>query len=339
MSNQYYGQEVVNKNNEHGLIKNIDEAGRITVMFYDRDAVYAKGSFQKGFLQFTDPNLQSQIEELDDAFEEESLSKRLDGPLSELNSLIGLTGVKEQINELVSLIKITNYRKKMNLKTPVISHHLAFLGNPGTGKTTVANIVAKIYKELGILSSGHLVVADRSQLVAGYVGQTAIKTKTILKKALGGVLFIDEAYALCRGKDDSFGLEAIDTITGFMEDHRDNIAIIVAGYDAPMMQLFQTNPGLISRFNTRIKFQDYNGNELYQIFCKFFDENDYILTSSAQKKAFKALNELEGCESNARDMRNIFEKTIRKQATRLYSNDAPTKKQLMEIHSCDLCIA
>ncbi len=262
--------------------------------------------------------------------------KNLEVLLEELNALIGLDSVKTEINSLINLIKVRKLREEYNMPTIDMSYHMVYTGNPGTGKTTVARLVAKIYKELGILSEGNLVETDRSGLVAGYVGQTALKVKEVAERAIGGVLFIDEAYALSSGiGTNDFGGEAIDTLVKIMEDHRDNLVVIVAGYRDEMQQFLKSNTGLVSRFNKFINFIDYTNEELI-----------LILNSMAQKAGFeiddKALNavkdklssmeeEIRAQFGNARGIRNVFEKLIMNQANRIITYHEPTREQLSEI--------
>jgi SpoVK/Ycf46/Vps4 family AAA+-type ATPase len=197
---------------------------------------------------------------------EASPPEKLEDLQAELDSYIGLTRVKREVKTLVNLVKVHQMRKENGLPETEMSLHMVFSGNPGTGKTTVARIMARIYHSLGILSKGQLVEADRSGLVAGYVGQTAIKTRKVLEKALGGVLFIDEAYALNGSGDNDFGREALDTVLKYMEDHRDDLVVIAAGYDGLMDQFIRSNPGLESRFNRFLHFDDYTPQEMLEIF-------------------------------------------------------------------------
>jgi SpoVK/Ycf46/Vps4 family AAA+-type ATPase len=240
---------------------------------------------------------------------------------NEINDLIGLQGVKNEIQSLINLIKIQDARKGQGLKTNSLNYHLVFTGNPGTGKTTVARIVSKIYKELGILKKGHLIETDRSGLIAEYVGQTAVKVNKLVDSALDGVLFIDEAYSITDNEGNDFGKEAISTLLKRMEDDRERLVVIVAGYSIKMNDFLESNPGLSSRFNRYIDFEDYSQEDLYNIFQKFAESNQYELTESAKKtlKIFfkKALENKDENFGNGRFVRNTFEKTIEKQSNRI----------------------
>ena len=260
---------------------------------------------------------------------------------SELDALVGLSSVKEEIKTLSNFIKIQQKRKEQGLKSSSVSYHCVFTGNPGTGKTTVARIVAQIYKDLGILSKGHLVETDRAGLVAEYVGQTAVKTNKIIDSALDGVLFIDEAYSLI-GTGQDYGKEAIATLLKRMEDDRDRLVVILAGYSKEMQDFINTNPGLQSRFNRYIEFPDYSAEELLQIFEKNVTKFDYKLDKEAciaMAEYFQnAVENKDANFGNARFVRNIFEKTLEKQANRLSTDPDLDTEELTLITKEDLPI-
>lgn len=265
----------------------------------------------------------------------------LDSLLEELDSLIGLQSVKQEVRNLINLLKIIELREKNGLKAPPVTKHFVFTGNPGTGKTTVARLLSKIYCSLGILSKGHIVEVDRSGLVAGYMGQTAIKVKEVVDKAIGGVLFIDEAYALSNetpGGD--FGQEAIDTLVKAMEDHRDNLIVIVAGYPDLMEKFISSNPGLKSRFQKTLHFEDYNALELYHVFNRFCRLNDYKLSPEASDYLMDCLHNYTTHKTkdfgNARDMRNFLNLAISNQANRLLNADLSDTEALVTLTPLDL---
>ena len=266
----------------------------------------------------------------------EEKSELLQNSLKELNNLVGLDNVKKDVNDLINLLRVQELRKERGLNAVEISKHLVFSGNPGTGKTTVARILGKLYCGMGLLSKGHLIEVDRSGLVAGYVGQTALKTQGVIEDALGGILFIDEAYSLAiDGIDNDYGKEAIECILKAMEDNRDDFVVIVAGYSDLMEKFIESNPGLKSRFNKYIEFNDYKSDELHQIFHRFLDRNLYIISDEAdyELKLFFQQMYINRRKNfgNARDVRNIFEKIVSCQANRIVNIDNPSNEDIMKI--------
>ena len=275
------------------------------------------------------------------AVEGEAEPKRsLEELMAELDALIGLREVKEEVKSLVNLVKVRSLRLEAGLPAAPVSMHMVFTGNPGTGKTTVARLLGGLYAAIGALKKGQLVEVDRSGLVAGYVGQTAIKTGQVIESALGGVLFIDEAYSLASGGENDFGREAIETLLKAMEDHRDELVVIVAGYSEPMERFIASNPGLESRFNKYIHFPDYEPGELHDIFLMQCQKHGYVLSDEAGKKLRAVLEELyenrDENFGNARTVRNLFEDAISRQADRLAAADKPTRDDLMTLLPEDL---
>lgn len=261
-------------------------------------------------------------------------------PLTKLHGLIGLADVKVEVETLGNLARVFSLRKERGLPVPDMSFHLVFTGNPGTGKTTVARIIADIFGRLGLLSKGHLVEVDRSGLVANYVGQTATKTKDALDRAGGGVLFIDEAYSLSSGGDQDFGREAIETILKAMEDNRDDLVVIVAGYTKEMEDFLKSNPGLLSRFSKTICFPDYSPEEMVEIFRKFSDEAAYKLSDEASNCLLPVMEKRwEGRDSrfaNARDVRKMFEHSISDHARRISALSDITEIDLTTFSATDM---
>ena len=264
----------------------------------------------------------------------------LEEAMLKLNALEGLGRVKNEVGAWIDQVKVFNLRKEQGMAIPDMSYHMVFMGSPGTGKTTVARIIAQIYHALGLLSKGHLVEVDRSALVAGYIGQTAIKTQEIIQKALGGVLFIDEAYSLAGERNGDFGQEAIDTLLKAMEDNRSDLVVIVAGYDNLMEQFISSNPGLRSRFKNYIHFSDYTGDELYRIFCKFCEQNQYVVDYNARIKIKQYLNDMYEHRGNnfgnARDVRNLFEAIVTRQSMRVSQLHEPSIADMSLITVSDL---
>ena len=263
-------------------------------------------------------------------------------PYQELDDLIGLESVKQEVRSLANFVKLQKQREAQGLKTAKVSYHLVFYGSPGTGKTTVARIVGRIYKDLGVLKKGHTVETDRAGLCGEYVGKTGPKTDTVISKALDGVLFIDEAYSLVPegGAGNDYGQEAISTILKRMEDYRDRLVVIVAGYKDEMQRFIDSNPGLQSRFNRYIDFPDYSSGELTDIFKMYMKKNQYTLAPDAEeylKEQFEyAVAHKDRNFGNARFARNVFEKSIQQQANRLAGQTNLDKGRLSELTIEDL---
>ncbi len=258
--------------------------------------------------------------------------------LAELDGYIGLQTVKEEVHNLINMASVYQLRRQHDLPTTDMSLHLVFTGNPGTGKTMMARMMARIYRSLDILSRGQLVEVDRSGLVAGYVGQTAIKTQKVIEKAMGGVLFIDEAYALNGRSENDFGQEAIDTILKAMEDHRDDLVVIVAGYTDLMDRFIHSNPGLESRFNRFLLFDDYTTDEMVEIFRMQCKKGCYQLTEEARPliRDYIAEESADDSFGNARGVRNLFEHVLVAQNNRLAAMEKITREDLMTITADDV---
>ena len=261
--------------------------------------------------------------------------------LAELDGLCGLEQVKQDVKSLINLVKVRRLREEAGLPVPPMSLHLVFLGNPGTGKTTVARLLARLYHAIGVLPKGQLVEVDRSGLVAGFVGQTALKTQEVIQKAIGGVLFIDEAYALVnQDNGNDFGREAVEVLLKNMEDHRKDLVVIVAGYSQLMEKFIHSNPGLESRFNKYFYFEDYDGAQLFTILQSMCAKNGYVLTPEGEALARRELMDLyedrDENFGNARDVRNLFEQAVARQSDRVARLEAPTREQLMELRPEDL---
>lgn len=264
--------------------------------------------------------------------------EKMEDLLSELDTYIGLGAVKDEVHNLINMVQVYKLRKAHDLPTTDMSLHMVFTGNPGTGKTMMARLMARIYRSLGILSKGQLVEVDRSGLVAGYVGQTALKTGKAIEKAMGGVLFIDEAYALNGKSDNDFGQEAIDTVLKAMEDHRDDLVVIVAGYTDLMDKFIHSNPGLESRFNRFLLFEDYSLDEMMAIF-KMRCGKGYVLAEGAEELVRDYIAEENGDPEtfgNARGVRNILENIIVAQNNRLAKMENVTRDDLMKITPDDI---
>lgn len=276
------------------------------------------------------------MEKLVEAPEQAEDARNLSELLDELNQLVGLANVKATVNDLIAYQKVRKMREEHGLYAEKETMHLAFTGNPGTGKTTVARIIGHVYKQLGLLSKGHFLEVSRTDLIAGYQGQTALKVKKVVEQAKGGVLFIDEAYSITENDhSDSYGRECLTELTKALEDYRDDLVVIVAGYTEPMKKFFESNPGLKSRFNTFIEFGDYSGEELYEILLAICKKNSYSLERVAAETLKSYLSNLalhkEDEFANGRLVRNLFDDLVLNHARRVSMIESPSKEQLMEL--------
>jgi hypothetical protein len=265
-------------------------------------------------------------------------ARPLEELLSDLDGMIGLKAVKTQVRLVTNLIRVQQLRLQHGLPVPEASHHLVFTGNPGTGKTTVARLVAQIYRTLGVVDKGQLVESGRADLVAGYMGQTAARTTAVFDSAAGGVLLIDEAYALNQGTEDQFGREAVNTLVKLIEDRRDEVVVIVAGYPGEMNTFLDANPGLRSRFPRTIQFPDYSTDELVEIFDSLCEDNSYQMTLEARARVrslFDAEPRTKGF-GNGRVARNLFEAALERQAGRIVDLPNPTEADLCQLTDADV---
>ncbi|MGF7030589.1 stage V sporulation protein K [Paenibacillus mucilaginosus] len=262
--------------------------------------------------------------------------------MKELDKMVGLDHVKELVFEIYALLRVASMRAEAGLTANTQVYHMVFRGNPGTGKTTVARLIAKLMQTMGVLTKGHLIEVERADLVGEYIGHTALKTRELVKKAMGGILFIDEAYSLARGGEKDFGKEAIDTLVKAMEDHKNGFILILAGYSEEMELFLQTNPGLPSRFPIQLDFPDYTVDQLMEIAEGMIKEREYSLTPATEARIRQQIllekGQMDTAFSNARYVRNLIEKALRSHAVRLLNqtNMQPSKQDLMVIRPEDV---
>ena len=336
LTNNFYELEIVLQeivdNKKHSELEFIKRLGNLS----NNDKFPKIKDRQSTILELLYKYLGSRLIDTEYVILKEISSKTFEDLSDELKSLIGLENVKKEIEDLVIFNKVQKNREKIGLKKTNRTMHMAFLGKPGTGKTTVARIVGNMYRSLGILSKGHFIEATRTDLIAEYQGQTALKVKRLIQKAKGGVLFIDEAYSITENeKSDSYGRECLTELTKALEDYRDDLVVIVAGYDDLMKKFFESNPGLKSRFNYFVEFEDYTVNQMFEIFLSYCKKEDYILQDSATEKLKKYLEKQSGISenknANGRFVRNVFDKIIMNQAKRLSNLSLATKENYVTI--------
>lgn len=341
LTNNFYEFEIVLQeivdNKKHSELEFIKRLGNLS----NNNKFPKIKDRQSTILELLYKYLGSRLIDTDYAILKEISSKTFEDLSDELKSLIGLENVKKEIKDLVAFNKVQQSREKIGLKKTNRTMHMAFLGNPGTGKTTVARIVGNMYRSLGILSKGHFIEASRTELIAEYQGQTASKVKRLIQKSKGGVLFIDEAYSITENdKSDSYGRECLTELTKALEDYRDDLVVIVAGYDELMKKFFESNPGLKSRFNYFITFEDYTVDQMFDIFLSYCKSEEYILHDSAKEKLKKYLelhsNNPENKNANGRFVRNVFDKIIMNQAKRLSNLSLATKENYVTILEEDI---
>lgn len=309
----------------------------VKVNLWPQTARDKKESPPKRVISITPARSQDKQKELEEARE-----KSVNEIMQELNALVGLARVKKLIFEITAFIAIQKRRQRERLATEPQVLHMIFKGNPGTGKTTVARYLGRLFKEIGVLQKGHLVEVERADLVGEYIGHTAQKTREMVKKAIGGIMFIDEAYSLARGGEKDFGKEAIDALVKSMEDNKDSLIIILAGYQEEMQYFIDTNPGLRSRFPIQLSFPDYCIGELMDIADMMLKKRQYSLSNSAREELrllMERKTRSHEHSGNARLTRNIIERAIRTQAVRLHGNPSYTREELMTITRDDVLMA
>ena len=336
--NKLINQKVHHREYGSGVIVDIEDDEFIKARFGEEIKTFTPYSIMYRHLILDNDQLMDQFTVDYVVNEKKRVDAALKPYLDELNHMIGLSRIKEQINDIVCEINVNKLRKAFRLKAPSSTRHMVFVGNPGTGKTTVARMLANILHVLGVIPTNKLVEVDRSGLVAAYAGQTALKTRKVIESAIGGVLFIDEAYAICRNDNDEYGYEALDTLTKCLEDYREDLVVIVAGYKDEMQDFLNSNPGLSSRFKTIISFDDYSNDELMGIFLSLLKDNDYHLDKDAKEVVKEMFHSIDNLNGNGRSVRNLFEDIVRHQARRVNGLSDISIDCLSEIKACDLVL-